>query len=159
MKVCKECGAVQQDERIFCIDCGEKLDDPISKTEESKIAKEISNSIDVQYDKSDPFAVDLPMKIVAALNIIAAIFSLVMFIISDRPEKSVVLISFIWYAFSFTDALFPEIIWTLTKFRDFFRYDNFDDLEPSFIYCKIRRIGVWVGLIFGIAITAAYLIL
>jgi type I restriction enzyme S subunit len=45
MKVCKECGAVQQDERIFCIDCGEKLDEPISESEEEKITEEaVDNS-------------------------------------------------------------------------------------------------------------------
>ena len=158
MKVCKECGAVQQDERIFCIDCGEKLDEPISESEEEKITEEISQTISEQYEKNDPLGVDISMKIAACLNVAAAIFSLIVFLISNNQIQSLIWFSFICYAFSFTDALFPEFIWILTKFRDFFRYDNFDDLQPSFLYCKIRRIGVWVSIAFGLSITILCLI-
>ncbi len=36
MKICTKCGAYNSDERVFCVDCSEKLGDKISASDEKQ---------------------------------------------------------------------------------------------------------------------------
>ena len=57
MKVCEKCGAINNNERFFCADCGEKLPAPVSKAYEAEINGRISDTGDKLMRESDPLAV------------------------------------------------------------------------------------------------------
>ncbi len=39
MKLCEKCGAHNSDERMFCVDCSEKLGKPLSLKQKNNTAK------------------------------------------------------------------------------------------------------------------------
>ena len=157
MKICKKCGAVHRDNKIFCTDCGEKLPKPIPKEEEEKIDRTISRDLDKQYDANDPLAVDLPMKIAAGLHIAAAVFAVLTAIFSNSYNKYYIIYALLFHALAFFEALFPEINWKLSKLGDFFKYENYDSLEPSSRYGFTRKLIVWALLFVGIITTVVVL--
>lgn len=158
MKICKKCGAVHRDNKVFCADCGEKLPKPISKEKEAKIEWKNSKALNKLYDATDPFVVNLPMKIAAGLNIAAAIFSVLTAIFADTYNKYLVFYALILHTASFIEAIFPEINWKISKMGDFFKYENYDSLTPSYWWGVSRKFVVWALLIVGTAITVFMLI-
>lgn len=40
MKICPKCGVTQSDKRTSCVDCGTRLEDPVSKEIEAKLQAE-----------------------------------------------------------------------------------------------------------------------
>lgn len=64
MKICKKCGAVQDDMRSTCIDCGELL--PSVATDEDK--KAMQKQLDILSDKSEGVYFPLWVKLVTLAN-------------------------------------------------------------------------------------------
>lgn len=64
MKICKKCGAVQDDTRSTCIDCGELL--PSVLTDEDK--KAMQKQLDMLSDKSEGVYFPLWVKLVTLAN-------------------------------------------------------------------------------------------
>lgn len=90
MKKCDNCGAVQSDDRIFCVDCGERLGRPMSKADEEAHLSAIDASVEHMADPSDDFAVSRVERIfgVLALVGIAALCVLlcVIGVVEDRYQ-------------------------------------------------------------------------
>ncbi|MBQ2916456.1 MAG: zinc-ribbon domain-containing protein [Clostridia bacterium] len=158
MKICKKCGAVHRDNKVFCADCGEKLPKPLSKEEEAKIEWKNSKTLNKLYDNTDPFVVNIPMKIAAGLNAAAAIFSVLTAIFANTDNKYLVFYALLFHIISFTEALFPEIFWKFSKMEDFFKYENYESLTPSYWWGVSRKFAVWALLIIGTAISVFMLI-
>ena len=81
MKKCIKCGAIQNDSRHHCIDCGEKLGKPLSEDELSVIEDNIDKTLSNMSDRTEDFYVPLRDKImgvISALGLIAAIILLVL---------------------------------------------------------------------------------
>ncbi len=152
MKICKKCGAMYRDKKIFCVDCGERLPDPVPQEQEAELRLKLRKNIDRLHRESDPLKVDLKMKIAAALDILCATISLILMILNtNRTLYSIYAILF--YIPSFVEAVFPEVGWNLTKLKDIFTYDNPESLQPSHTYGTMRKISVWAGLALGIFFT------
>ena len=80
MKVCEKCGAINNNERFFCADCGEKLPAPVSKACEAEINGRISDTGDKLMRESDPLAVttfDHMRKIIIMCSTIIGIIILI----------------------------------------------------------------------------------
>ncbi len=73
MKICKKCGAVQDDSRTSCLDCGAILGKPVSEAEESRVEDELYDTIDTMGDRTAPYYVSTLDKIFALIGIAAVI--------------------------------------------------------------------------------------
>ena len=82
MKICDNCGAHNSDKKIFCVDCGEKLDDPISQREQADIENSIDRNIERLYNNTDPLAVTLFDKIIGTVCISGVLILAIMFFIA-----------------------------------------------------------------------------
>ncbi len=81
MKKCSSCGAIQNDERSVCIDCGKVLGKPLDQAEMSAVEAATRESLDNMAERTDDFYVPIYDKIfgiVAIIGIIAAIILLVL---------------------------------------------------------------------------------
>ena len=51
MKICPKCGVTQSDKRTSCVDCGTRLEDPVSKEIEAKLQAEGEQKLEKLYNK------------------------------------------------------------------------------------------------------------
>lgn len=149
MKICQKCGAYNSDERIFCVDCDEKLSDKIDAEKQDAIEEKIAGKIDRLYNQKDPLYVSLYDEII---GIGCIIFSLILFILGTalmlkERGSSVPFVLIIFGVIGAFDGLSPQIGWELEKLRLSFRVNDVDDLTPSGFYLSCRRIAITVCLI------------
>ena len=72
MKRCAKCGAIQNDSRHHCIDCGEKLGKPLSEAEVLEIEERLDNTLDDMSDRTEDFYVPLRDKIMGVISVLGA---------------------------------------------------------------------------------------
>lgn len=78
MKKCKKCGAVQNDERTTCVDCGAMLGRPMTEAEEEQSEAELDDRLDGMAERTQDFYVSLPEKIMGILCILGVIAAVMM---------------------------------------------------------------------------------
>lgn len=167
MKKCKNCGAIQNDTHMLCIDCGERLGEPLSKQEEQEVEKEVAKKLKKLSDKKDYFYVSRLDKIVALLLIIGLVISFVIRIFGrdglEEMDLALLILAIILMTITAIDLSFPYISWELYKLKFIFALSNFDDLQPSEIALYLRRFCAYavciVGYIYLISVFIRYLIL
>lgn len=157
MKICGKCGAHNSDERFFCIDCNERLDDPISESEEKRIESDLSQSVEKLYNRTDPMAVTLFDKIfgwgcIAGIIVLAVMFFIALF--TDRELKNY-LMGFLFLIAGALDAFVPQISWSLEKLSLSFTIKNSDDAEPSDYYGFFRKLSIVICAGIGVAVIIA----
>ncbi len=144
MKICAKCGAVNSDNKFFCVDCSEKLGDAVSELEQNKIEREIDSNIDNLYNDNDPLHVTLFDKIIGIMSIFGLVlcFSLLFANVFIKADLKYLWISVFLFILSAIEALFPKFLWHLEKLRLSFTISNSDDAEPSTFYrfCRITAI-------------------
>lgn len=149
MKICQKCGAYNSDERMFCVDCNERLSDKIDAEKQDAIEEKIAGKIDRLYNQKDPLYVSLYDKII---GIGCIIFSLILFILGialmlKERGSSVPFVLIIFGVIGAFDGLSPQIGWELEKLSLSFRVNDVDDLTPSSFYLSGRRIVITVCLV------------
>lgn len=154
MKICGKCGAHNSDERFFCIDCNERLDDPLSESEEKRIEGDLSQSVERLYNKTDPLAVTLFDKIfgwgcIAGTGILAILFFIALF--TDR-ELTGYPLGFMFLIAGALEALVPKITWAVEKLRLSFSIQGADDAQPSDYYRFFRKVSIAICAGIGIAV-------
>ena len=154
MKICSKCGAHNSDENFFCVDCNERLDDPISASEKERIEESIEQNVEKLYNKTDPFAITLFYKIVGAVCSLGTVILAIMFFIALFTNRSLEMyyIGFIFLIFGAFDAFFPKITWALEKMRLSFTISDPENAEPSDFYLIFRKVGIIICAVIGIAI-------
>lgn len=154
MKICDKCGAHNSDNNFFCVDCTEKLNDPISSKEQANIENEIKNNIENLYNDTDPLAVTLFDKIIGAVCISGTFVLGIMFFIAlfTNRDLNLYLIGFLFFVFGALDALLPKITWTLEKLRLSFTISDPENAEPSDFYLFFRKAGIVICAAIGTAI-------
>ena len=78
MKQCKKCGAVQNDDRTTCIDCGALLGGPMTEEEEYLAETELDDRLDGLAERTQDFYVPLRDKIIGVLCIIGAVAAILL---------------------------------------------------------------------------------
>lgn len=86
MKICKKCGAVQDDSRVSCLDCGALLGKPVSEAEESRVEAELGDAIDSMGERTEPYYVSAVDKILALVGI-AAVVAVIVILSLTNAEK------------------------------------------------------------------------
>ena len=89
MKKCTQCGAIQNDNRHHCIDCGEKLGKPLSKAEAVEIEQKLDNTLDDMSDRTEEFYVPLRDKIMGAISAIGIIAAIILLILVGRANNQI----------------------------------------------------------------------
>ncbi len=93
MKKCQFCGAIQNDDRNQCIDCGARLGKPMSEFEEKATEDALDDKIDSLAEKTEPFYIPIYDKIMGGISLICIVLSIVLLFLagaeSQRIEDSV----------------------------------------------------------------------
>ncbi len=152
MKICEKCGAHNSDDRIFCIDCSETLPEKLSAKEEQKLRSEISEQIEVMYNKKAPLYVstfDKIMGVISALGAAATVVFLALCYFTEYTCTPLSLYALLFFVIAVLDAFVPRISWSLEKIRLGFTVNGADDLEPGDLYLSLRRCGIVAFTAFG----------
>lgn len=78
MKKCRKCGAVQNDDRTTCVDCGALLGRPMTEEEEYLAEAELDDRLDDMAERTRDFYVPLRDKIIGVLCIIGAVAAILL---------------------------------------------------------------------------------
>lgn len=78
MKKCKKCGAVQNDDRTTCVDCGTLLGRPMTEEEEDIAEAELDDKLYAMSERTEDFYVPLRDKIMGVLCIIGAVAAILL---------------------------------------------------------------------------------
>ncbi len=78
MKKCQKCGAIQNDDRTNCLDCGALLGKPLSEAEADAVEDRLDDQLYAMSERAQDFYVSVPDKIMGILCIVIAVASLVM---------------------------------------------------------------------------------
>ncbi len=156
MKICKKCGAHYADDKIFCLDCNEKLGDNLSASEEQRMRANLNQKIEEMYNKRDPLYVSKFDKVIGLLSLMGSTIALVFVLIriSIRQNIDFLLYAIIFLLLSSAEALIPRLTWELEKLRLGFYINGADDAEPSDFYLKGRKIAIVSTAVLGIAALA-----
>ncbi|MBE6779414.1 MAG: hypothetical protein E7545_00410 [Ruminococcaceae bacterium] len=149
MKVCRKCGAYNSDERMFCVDCNERLSDEINAEQQKAIESQIDANIEKLYNKTDPLYVSVFDKIIGIACIVLSLLLLVLgFVLMLKDRGSLLPFYIIIFGIAGAlEALIPKISWELEKISLSFRVNNADDLTPSHFYLIGRKVGATLCLI------------
>lgn len=149
MKICQKCGAYNSDERMFCVDCNERLYGEIDAEQQKAIESKIDADIEKLYNKTDPFYVSVFDKIIGIACIVLSLLLLILGVVLMLKDRGS-MFPFTLIIFGIAgalEALIPKISWELEKISLSFRVNNVDDLTPSSLYLIGRKVGATLCLI------------
>ena len=89
MKKCRSCGAIQNDSRSRCIDCGERLPKSLPDSEAAEISAELDDRLNKMSDRTEDFYVPICDKIMAAISLIGIIAAVVLLIYVSRENTAI----------------------------------------------------------------------
>ena len=144
MKKCKSCGALQKDERTVCIDCGQRLGEPLTKRELKALEDGLETQLDEMADRCDDFHVSRFDYVLIALHAVLSVALIVVTLINPNNVQETgrsLLWGLILNVLAAVELLFPAAMWSLHVGVLSFRYANADDLEPGWGW-KITRKAV-----------------
>ncbi len=94
MKKCRQCGAIQSDDRNTCLDCGAVLGRPMPAEEEKRIEAELSDTLSGMSERTEDFYVSPMEKFLGIFSILAAAALVIMISViggwSDALEKQAI---------------------------------------------------------------------
>ena len=133
MKICKKCGAVNANNKWFCVDCGETLPQKLSAAEEQRFRAEISDQIEEMYNEKDPYFIntfDKVTGIIAILGLITALVFLEFCAFTNRehsPGTSVSAIAL--FVVAILDSFVPHLALIFERIRLRIRFDGTEHLS------------------------------
>lgn len=154
MKICTKCGAYNSDERIFCVDCSEKLGDKLSAIDEKQTRDSVNEKIEEMYNKKDPLYVSKVDKVMGLVSLIGVLCSVILIVIGKITERS---FDFLWVGIIFfllasVEAFIPKVTWAIEKIRLSFLIHDADNAEPSGFYIVCRKVSIVISVLVGIVI-------
>lgn len=141
MKKCKSCGALQKDERTVCIDCGQRLGDPLTERELKALEDGLELQLDEMADRCDEFHVSRFDYVLIALHAILSVALIVVCFMNPLDIENIgesLFYGLLMNVVSTVQLLFPAAIWSLHVGMLSLRYANADELEPGWGW-KISR--------------------
>lgn len=89
MKKCTKCGAIQNNSRHHCIDCGETLGKPLGEAEALEIEEKLDNTLDDMSERTEDFYVPLHDKIMGAISVLGIIAAIVLLILVGLENNKI----------------------------------------------------------------------
>ena len=88
MKKCGKCGAVQNDERTTCIDCGAVLGSPLDEISAENAEAELNGRLDNLSEKTEDFYVSASDRILGIISIVLAVVLIVILNVANVPKSA-----------------------------------------------------------------------
>lgn len=156
MKICTKCGAYNSNERIFCVDCSEKLGDKLSSIDEKQTLDSVNEKIEEMYNKKDPLYVSRVDKVMGLVSLIGVLCSVILIVIGKITERNfaILWVGVIFFLLASVDAFIPKVTWTIEKIRLSFIIQDVDNAEPSGFYVLCRKASIVISVLVGISILA-----
>lgn len=144
MKKCKKCGTIQDNTHNKCIECGQPLNAPLTKEEETNVKAGMSEEMLKLYNKKDYFYISRSDIITAVFLVADAVIYLVSLMTKQEllmekgllPITSVLLLIILMQAIG---LLLPKVSWAFYKMRLKFQIDNPQNLSPSTTVVFMKR--------------------
>ena len=154
MKACDKCGALNSDNRFFCVDCHEKLGDAVSEQEQGNIEQNIDTALENLYNDNDPLYVSRFDKVMGFLSLVGAVASIVLLVVGlvTKRDFTLLWVAVFFFALTAVEALVPKFMWSLEQLLLSFRISNSEDAEPSVFYKTSRKICIVIGAAVGLAL-------
>lgn len=152
MKVCEKCGAINNNERFFCADCGEKLPAPVSKAYEAEINGRISDTGDKLMRESDPLAVTTFDRITGFVSVGGLLLAVVLLLVDARLQRfnpELILYSMLFFIVGIISSFLPRLLWFFEKIRLSFTISAYENAEPSDWYLFWCKAGNLLLCVFG----------
>ena len=152
MKVCEKCSAINNNERFFCTDCGEKLPAPVSKAYEAEINGRISDTGDKLMRESDPLAVTTFDRITGFVSVGGLLLAVVLLFVGARLQRfnpELILYSMLFFIVGIISSFLPRLLWFFEKIRLSFTISGSENAEPSDWYLFWRKAGNLLLCVFG----------
>ncbi len=150
MKKCKECGALQKDDRHTCIECGGRLGQKIPPEQEAAIQQRQRKQTERLYRSStelNPFFITTGRKVLGILSAMAIFGEGIWLIVGDiklEETAPTVVLSLFCFIFAVVFAFFSKILWNLEKIKIIMQSDFEGELQPSAWFVFLTRIGLWL---------------
>ncbi len=154
MKICEKCGAVNSDNRLFCLDCNEKLGDSVSKYEQERIEQSIDTRLENLYNDNDPLYVSLFDKVMGCISLVGILVSAVLIAVGFFTKREFGFLWFVVLLFALTavEAFVPKLTWSIERLRLSFLISNSEDAEPSSFYKICRKASILITAGIGIVL-------
>lgn len=152
MKVCPRCGVSQSDKRTECVECGARLEEPVSERVEQRLLEQQEERLEKLYHKGDPLHVSLFDKIMGGI-MLAGLLAIPVTLIVCRAwlrANIVTLATALFWLMGVIEAFFPKLGWELEKLRMSFSAVGTEDLTPSHFYFVMRKIALVLFLLLGV---------
>lgn len=152
MKVCEKCGAINNNERFFCADCGKKLPAPVSKAYETEINKQIEKAGERLADKTNQLTVTPFYKATGFVSVGGLLLSVVLLLVCARLQRfnpELILYSMSFFVVGIISSFLPRMLWFFEKIRLSFTISGSENAEPSDWYLFWRKAGNLLLCIFG----------
>jgi len=142
MKKCIQCGTLQDNKNIYCIDCNAKLDAPLPNNETNNLS--MDNIQNVSSDESDYFYVSMLDKVISGILLIFAILHYILLRLNadylrENGMMKIGLGSILLAFAAIIETLLPDICWEHFKLKFRFSVDNADEMKPSRSYLLSRK--------------------
>lgn len=136
MKKCTRCGALQDDGRTVCLDCGEHLPPPLSEGERIKAETELVKKIENLSDRADNSYVSKPKKVFIIFDVLGMAISIYFCaaFFYGTPDAVICLYTLIFSLLSAAIKVFPHFFWNIEKFRLSFMINEADTATPTDIW-------------------------
>ncbi len=158
MKICPKCSAYNSDDRIFCVDCNEKLGKKLSAVDEQEKFADVNEKMEEMYNKKDPLYVSGFDKVMGITSLAGLLCSVILLVIGGITQRSFDLlwIGIILFVLSSIEALVPKVTWAIEKIRLSFYINSSEDAEPSDFYRLCRKATILILVVVGIIILAVH---
>lgn len=152
MKLCEKCGAVNSDSKTFCVDCSERLGDPVCDAEADRLEQSLDNKLEKLYNDDDPLYVSRFDKIVGSISLVGLAADIVFLIIAavTRRETALLWLGAVFFVLSAVEAFLPQLNWAIEKMRLSFIIGNPDDAVPGAFYKFSRKAAILIAAVTGI---------
>lgn len=167
MKICRKCGARQRDSRLYCVDCGTRLERRLTAEEEAQEQENLDQTMEKLYNRRDPLFVSLLDRICGWIDLAGFVVLLVLLVLAGagvfpagKPSSDAVAVVFIgafFFLIGALEAFFPRVTWAIEQFRMSFWINGAEDAEPSDFYFAARRVTVLLSVAAGLMAIALLL--
>jgi hypothetical protein len=149
MKKCASCGALNNDQRSVCVDCGERLGAPLTEEQLHKVQEQLHKTTEKLYQEEDPLHISLLDKIVGGLCVFCMLAGVCLWILGfvQQGMGKYAFVGIGCLLAGSLECLVPALMWELYELRLSMVTDN---ATPGGAYGLLRRGGEIACLLFGV---------
>ena len=122
MKKCPSCGALQNDERNICIDCGKLLGASLSESEEKAENAVLEDTLENQAIHAEDMRVgarEIVLAVITAAAMAGVLWGFFCGAIREEDGVKLAVPALMFGVTSLLQLLFPRVLWNLERMKHF----------------------------------------